>query len=210
MTTLAVMKTRINNELQRDSTDQELLDSILGAIAFYRRQRFNWNLRRATAATIAENEYYQVPPDFVEADSMILNVGNHRDRLTERTFYWIEDQEQDANYFSRPEAFAVQNGEFRLYPIPDQSYTLTLSYVRSLPEVSASAADSASNAWMTDGEELIRLHAKVDLLENRIRGPESFEEASRLRAREGEVLVQLRREYKRAQSSGRVEPSSIM
>ena len=203
------MKNRIQNELKRDNTDQELADAICDAIAYYRRQRFGFNMGRSTTATVAGVEYYRLPTDFVEADSMVLNLSNYRPRLQERAFTWIDDQEDSDTQTSRPYVYSVQNSELRLYPVPDQSYTLQLSYVKSLPEVSISASDGATNAWMTTGVELIRLHAKVDLLMNIIRGPESMQEAQMLAAREDDVASGLRREYKRSQSSGKLTPSII-
>ncbi len=209
MTTFGRLKERIENELQRDSTDSELSDAIVASIDFYRRQRFNWNTKRATTATVAAVEYYQLPPDYVEADSLRLTKDHTRDHLTERSFVWIDAREGPDNQYARPAVFSIQNREMRLYPIPDQSYTILLSYVYALPEISVSAADSATNAWMTEAEELIRLHAKADLLMNRIRGPESLQEAMALTQREERIASDLRREYKRAQSSGRLSPSMI-
>ncbi len=46
-----------------------------------------------------------------------------------------------------------------LFPIPGSTYTLTIHYLKALTALSA---DSDTNAWLTEGEELIRLHAKAD------------------------------------------------
>jgi len=56
----------------------------------------------------------------------------------------------------------------RLYPVPNGAFPLILSYVRSLTTLSA---DGDTNAWMTHGEELIRLRAKADLYINYLENP---------------------------------------
>lgn len=206
MSTYGTLKTRITNELQRGDLTAEASKAASTALDFYKRQRFNFNSVRATAATADGQEFYQLPTDYVEADTMILIDGSELVYLTERSHRWVDQNKEWQSYESRPTTFSVQNKELRLYPVPDQSYTLRLSYVYKLYEVSSGAADADTNAWFTEGEELLRLHAKVDMLENVIRGPESFQEAEYLRRRESEVLKQLRREYKRAHSSGRLTP----
>src|SRR5690606_29350195 len=113
--------------------------------------------------------------------------------------FWIDIEKGFNSHTSTPYVYAVQADQFRLYPTPDDSYTLILTYRYELEKPSD---DTDSTAWFTDGEELIRTHAKIDMLENVIRGPESFQEAEYLRRREVETLRQLRIEYKRSQSSG--------
>ena len=54
-----------------------------------------------------------------------------------------------------------------MYPIPDATYLMTFSYLYLLPTL---VADADTNAWMNDGEELIRQGAKrrlwLDILYN--------------------------------------------
>ena len=108
---------------------------------------------------------------------------------------------------ARPaEKFAIQDQQLRLWPIPDDSYRLTMAYLRDLTEISASATAGATNAWMTDGEELIRMRANADVLENTIGSPEAFAEADRKTQREVVVYNSLKRAANRQRSSGRVMP----
>lgn len=197
------MRTRIAGELQRGNLTSFIQDAILSALRFYKRQPFRWNITR-TQTTLADGvEFYALPTDFIEAYSVVLTEGSELELLTERSYFWVEEAKQWSDYKSRPYVYTVQNDEFRVYPVPDKAYVVTMNYVYELPEPST---DASTNAWFTDGEELIRTHAKVDLLENVIRGQESLQEAQILRGREQEILSQLRREYKRSQSSGRITP----
>ena len=198
------MKTRIANELNRGSLASEIENAILSALDFHKRKHFRFNQARTTTSLTAGIEFSGLPTDFIEADTMVLTEGSERDILTERSHYWIDENQQWTGYRSRPQVWSVQAGEIRLYPIPDKStYSLTLTYVYELAKPSD---DTDTSAWFTDGEELIRTHAKIDLLENVIRGPESFQEAQILRMREAEILTELKIEHKRAQSSGRLSP----
>ncbi len=209
MTDFGTMKTRVGNELKRAELTTEIRDAIISSLAFYKRQRFRWNTARATLTLQPNVEYYQLPTDFIEADTLVLrSSGDELDYLEERTHHWTDREKEWDGYRSRPDIFSIQTNELRMYPVPDRSYTALMSYVFEQSEISASASDSASNEWMTNGEELIRLHTKVDMLTNVIRGPESFQEAALLAGREHEVLKQLRKEYKRSQSSGRTTPWS--
>lgn len=209
MSDFGTLKSRIGSELQRPGLTTQINSAVISALEFYKRQRFRWNLARATLPLQPNTEYYQLPSDFIEADTVVLrSSGDELDYLEERTHHWLDREKEWDGYRSRPDVFSIQTNEMRMYPTPDRSYTALMSYVYEQSEVSASAADSATNAWMTDGEELIRLHAKVDLLVNVIRGPESFQEAALLAQRERDVLTQLRKEYKRSQSSGSLIPWS--
>jgi len=205
MSDYGTMKSRIQNELNRGNLTDEIANAIISALRFYRRQRFRWNTARTTTTLTDGVEYYGLPPDFLEGDTMVLSTSNGElDWLYERSHFWIDQQKDWSNYTSRPYVYSVQADELRLYPTPDAAYTLTLTYTYELDEPTD---DTDTSAWFTDGEELIRTHAKVDLLENVVRGQESLMEAQVLRGREEQILSQLRREYKRSQSSGNLTPN---
>lgn len=204
MSDFGTMQSRIQDELKRGNLTSQIQNAIISALRFYKRYKFRFNITRATASTTSDIEYYGLPDDFIELDTMTLTEGQELVFLTERSHYWIDQEKGWTNYKDRPRVYSVQADEFRLYPTPDDTYTLTLTYHYELTEPSA---DTDTSAWFTDGEELIRTHAKVDLLENIIRGPESLQEAEYLRRREQEVLKQLRIEYKRSQSSGTLTPT---
>lgn len=203
--TYGTMQARIGNELKRPSLASEIQNAILSALDYYKRFPFRWNAARTTTTTTDGVEYYGLPDDFIEAETMVLRDGNDLDDLEERSHFWIDIEKEWAAHTSRPYVFSVRADQFRLYPTPDDTYTLILTYRYELEKPSA---DADTSAWFTDGEELIRTHAKVDLLENVIRGPESFQEAEYLRRREEQVRKQLTIEYKRSQSSGKITPWS--
>jgi len=205
MSDYGTMQSRIQDELNRGNLTSQIQNAIISALRFYSSQRFRWNISRTTTTLSDGVEYYGLPSDFIEVETMVLTSGNELDWLQERSYYWIEQQKDWSNYEARPYIFSIQADEMRFYPVPDKdTYTVTMTYIYELEEPSD---DTDTSAWFVQGEELIRTHSKVDLLENVIRGQESLQEAQILRGREQEILTQLRREYKRSQSSGKLTPN---
>ena len=206
MTDYGTMKTRMALELKRADlvTDGSVSNAILSALDFYKRQQFRFNQARATSNLTEDIEYYGLPADFIEMDTAVLVHNDELDFMQQRSHYWIDENKEWSQYRSRPYVVAVQADQFRVYPIPDgQTYSILITYTYELPKPSS---DTDTSAWFTDGEELIRTHAKSDLLENSIRGESAFMEAQVLRRREEEIASSMRREYKRSQSAGKLTP----
>jgi len=212
MPTYGQLQTRLRDDLNRGASfNPRIRQAIVDAIAFYESRRFTFNTKRAEASLTADAEYVTLPTDFIEVDYLRLTDTNSYDPLREVTYYWIEQNRRSTSHRSRPENYAVQNKELRLFPVSDGAYTLTISYIYELSEISQSASDGATNAWTNDAEELIRLHAMSDLLRTRIRGPEAIMEADNLDRRGGKidrVYRTLRRRANRQESTGRLEPWS--
>lgn len=208
MSNFGVMVETIRDDINRGSAyDSRIKKAIESAIKVYRSQRFWFNTQRATAGTLAGYEFIPLPDDCIEIDHMrVTDSSNDSDSMTEVTYEWIEDH-RDADDTGEPWKFAVHQNQIHLYPVPDGAYTLTMTYHRDLTEVSASASDAATNAWMTDAEEMIRMRAMADLYQVHLRGPESRQTAQDLRSRAGEVFTELKRRTNRLLSSGRVRQS---
>ncbi len=69
-------------------------------------------------------------------------------------------QAPSTQYTGVPVDYAIFGDQLRLAPIPDAAYTITFSGLARLPTLSQ---DADTNAWMTEGEALIRNQAKVFL-----------------------------------------------
>lgn len=207
MSTLGNMVTRIRTDLNRgDEHDDRIKQAIEDAIKLYRSRRLGFNMKRATSTTVQGQEFYGLPDDFLEVDTLrLLESSNYYQRLTEVAFSWIDDNSAYQDFQSVPDKFAIQNRELRLYPIPDGAYTVQMSFMYDLTDVSAGAAESASNAWMTEGEALIRETATADVLEFYIGGQESIAAAQPHRLRADQALRELKRRAEREQSSGRLQ-----
>lgn len=204
MSTYGTMVERIESELVREDLSAQIRTAIKSAVAFYESKRFYFNEGRATLTTEAEREYYGLPLNFQKPEALsIERSSNYWRPLTLRTWAWIEEKPRYNLSFSAPVDYAVFAGQLRLYPIPDAAYRIELGYTKSLP---AFSADDDSNAWFTDGEEIVRLHAKADLLLNVIRGPEAIQEASAVKQFEKESADRLLVETSSRLATGSIEP----
>lgn len=208
MSTFGQMVANIREDLNRGSeADARIKRAIGDAIYSYRAKRVGFNIKRAYAVVTSDNEYVSLPTDWIEADFLQLQDGKRREKLDEVTYDWIEDQGVDTDHRGEPYKYAIQNRTLRLYPIPDRSYTLMFSFQFELKDVSVSSSDNATNAWLTEGELLIRKHAMAEMYVNYIGGAEAVamgqllqDECSRT------YLPALEAQAAREQSSGRTKP----
>ncbi len=171
MTTYAIMQARLADELINESiTTTHITRAIQTAIKHYEREPFWFNNRIATFATVADQEYYTStdPEDFeniVRIDAM--QVTNSASSLCK--MYGVEnsiiEDSQDGTVTGIPKQYSRYANRIRLYPIPDNTYTVTMRYIYKLAALSA---DTDTNAWVDECEELIRQAAKrvlaVDVL----------------------------------------------
>lgn len=212
MATYLTMQTRIADELDRADLTSQIKLAILSAVLFYERKRFYFSETSFTFSTVAGQEYYTTSDNAAIATAVNIErlVGTYaglRVPLTKRSFdYLNEISIVPTTSRARPMDWAYRAEQIRLYPVPDAVYTIT---AYDIPRLTALSADSDSNAWTTDAEELIRLHAKVDLIDNIIRGPEMAEERAILVAREREVLAALYSETASREATGMVQPTEF-
>ena len=208
MSTLGEMVARIREDIDRGTDyDARIKRAIAEAIRFYRSRRLGFNLKRAYAVLTSGNEYVSLPTDWIEADFLQLNDNTRREPMEEVTYDWIEDRSGPTDERGEPYKYAIQHRTLRLYPIPDRTYTLMLSFQYELKDVSLSASDNASNAWTDEAEELIRKHAMSELYVLYIDGPESIGKGKMLRMEcSDEILPVLEAQAAREQSSGRIKP----
>lgn len=206
MPTFGRMVARIREDLDRGTSyDARIKQAIVDAIRFYRSRRLTFNTKRARAVTQPGQEFYPLPTDWIEPDFLRLEDLGARDPLTQVGYDWMESDGRADDIKGTPTTFAVQHQELRLYPIPDRSYTLVLSFQYDLQSVSLSASDDVTNAWTDEGEELVRKHAMSDLLVNYLDGPECIAKGQLLRREcSDEILPVLESKAARQQSTGRI------
>lgn len=204
MPTLGAAIAAIRGDLNRSTDfDSRIQEAIANAIKFYRARRYGFNTKSATV--LITSEFTSLSTDFIEMDYAKLEVSTRLKPLYERNYIWLNEQLLDASISSEPIWFAVQERQLRVYPPPDQSYSVQVHYLYDIGGISLSTSDSTtSNAWLDEGYELIRLHATVEVLEMYIDGPDAQAKADRLRLREIEAEKELKRRANREQSSGTV------
>lgn len=182
MSNYGTLQSRIANEIARTDLTAEIKEAIQTSIKKYERKRYYFNVKvESTFSTVSDQEYYTSSalsdiPDIAEIISATIAVSGVKQPLE-----WFDhvqiDQMQNGQVKGTPEAYSYAEQRLRLYPIPNSVQTITLAYVYRFATLSA---DGNTNAWMTDGEELIRCCAKSELYEHVIRDPNT---ADRMLAR---------------------------
>jgi len=196
MATYLETQTRIANELNRSGLTAEIKLAILSAVEYYKKRRWPWNEYSTTLTCVTDTAYVALPSDFVELDKLQITVGTQKRPLMQRDYGQIVDWRANSSS-GEPTEFALWQNRIELYLVPNSTYTLTIHYVRSLTALSA---DTDENAWLTDAEELIRLHAKKDLYANKIHDVAS---AKDMQALEDSALLRLESWHQRRTATGR-------
>jgi hypothetical protein len=206
MSDYGTMQSRIADEIARSDLTTQIARAIQSAIKFYSRERFYFNEAIWTQSSVASQRYYDVPDDFVEADMMKIRVSGFEYELLKRDWNYLENVDTSPTYTGQPTDWAYFADQFRLYPMPDGVYTLSLSGLSSLSTLSA---DSDTNAWMVEGEEMIRNRAKADLFLSVIRTPESSADAAACKQMEMEAFASIKGRSNVRLSMGRVRPNNF-
>lgn len=219
MATLATLRTRIADDLARADLTSQISAAIDDAIQFYgMSERFWMGENVQTFSTVAGQEWYtdaetgSLLSVMGEDDSVTVTVSGYPYPLRKVTYETMEALSTAGTTRGIPAYYCFYRQRMRFYPAPDAVRTITLSFVRFSygPTVSNTAwrdagfgpvFDTAEGFWTTEAEELIRLHAKIDLLENVIR---DFTEADRLKPRLQMVLTMLRGVANKRNGSGQI------
>lgn len=165
------MVERMGRELRRDNLTTEIKEAIVDSIRYYENERFSFNETSSVVITTANDPYLSsLPAGLLSVDRAELDQGGSRYPLSQQSYEWMTSTD-NGNSTGPPYDYALYQGGMRLYPVPDQAYSVHLSYQVQLTEVSASATSTATNAWMTDAEPLIRSHAKGLVFLHRLRNP---------------------------------------
>jgi hypothetical protein len=203
MSDYGTMQSRIADELIRSDLTTQIARAIQSAIRHYSRERFYFNEAQWTSPTVASQRMYAVPSDLVDVDMIKIRVQGFDYELLRRDWNYLENVDTSPTYTGQPTDWAYFANQFRLYPVPDAVYTLTLSGLSTLEALSES---DDTNAWMVEGEELIRARAKWDLCTSVLMDPAS---ASLMKAIELDALGSLKGRSNVRLSMGRVRPDNF-
>lgn len=201
MSDYGTMQARIADEIARPDLTTQIKRSIQTAIKHHERKKLKFNQTTDTFSTVVGQDYYGSSalsdiPNIVTIDAANISIGGVKEPLSEADFAAI-DALNDGATTGDPEYYTYYKQQIRLGPVPNAVRTVTLAFVKRLGTLSL---DADTNAWMVDGEELIRLTAKIDLFINVIRAVDQ-DEIDRLKQREIEVLDALEREAQQGQTT---------
>lgn len=215
MSDFGTMRARIADEIgdvdEAEFTTQ-IKRAIVDAIEHYQAERFwfleDWDVQQSaiTSVTADGTEFYAFPtsPKVIKLDTLrIKTSGTEAYDLIRQDWASIDHLATLASVFKAdPTDYAVRGEYVRLYPIPDGVYTLYWTGIVQPTALTTSSEDADTNAWMTEGAQLIRNRAKMIVARDVLRDPEL---ASLAGQAELEALARLRRETRRRLSGGRVK-----
>ncbi len=203
MSTFGALKTRIADELNRTDLTSQIGSAIQRAIEYYARERFDFNEGRSTATTVADSQYVDFPAGLRVIDEVLVTVGGTSYDLCRREFDELEIWHGASNTKGQPLDYAVRKGQFRIYPTPNQAYTLTVTGIYDVtPAITSDSDDAVTNDWCTDlAQELINYRVQYVLYRDILKDRESMVEA---RMAEQEALRELRGEAELLTSDGKV------
>lgn len=204
MSTLAQMRSRIADDLDRSDLSSQIDKAINRAIKYYQGRRFWFNETTGTFTTVADQRTYGsadgLPSDIVEIDFLKIALTSLDDPITPRTYSWIENIDLGNNLTGEPTDYALYQEKVYLYPIPDATYTITVSYQQSYSELSS---DSDTNDWTTEAEDLIEARARWWLYTRVIQDREMAADA---KAEEREALKMLVQRTEKMLMKGTLTP----
>jgi hypothetical protein len=204
---------------RRSSDDETRIKlAIIDSIEFYRTKKFFFNqITDEFTTTIGEEAYGTATAegglssgyddDLFGIDQLYADdAGGNFTPVDE----WVLDVIRLQNHNTSvgrgyPDYYAWFNKQIYFSPVPHVAYDVRIDGIKDVgtPVVTTSSgvhaffepggtvplADSYTNEWFTEAQELIRLHAKIDLAENVFHDDRT---ARRLADREDRVLIQLK------------------
>lgn len=173
---------------------------IQNAVEFYANQVFWFNEGNYTFTTSSSQAAYPWPSDFMAAEFMQVSYGGANFQVEPKPYQWIAELD-NGKVFSVPAAYAMFNQNFRLFPVPNASYTIVLDYQKRLPTLSVS---TDSNAWTTYGQDLIIARVEKVLHARKYRNPEMAQMCAQA---EQDALTALRNLTHESLGSGKIFPS---
>ena len=190
MATLGTLRTRIADELQIDATTfaTEIDRAVFSAVDYYNDKDF-WFLDATPATFILSSTTRYALNTVLPGRSDIREISVHltpgKTELLYRTLNEMLSLDFSEDFTGQPVYWTIDHDQLWVYPSPNQTRTAEVYYTLRR---SMTASASASSVWTNEAEELIRLHAQVDILENRMK---DYSEALRKRGRLAEVAANL-------------------
>lgn len=184
MGTLLELKNRIARETLRSDLTTDIASAIGDAVAEYKGRRFAFNQAQSTFSTTAGTEYYgsgTIPTGIAQIDSIRITAGGRTTPIDPQPFALLEGISSVSSAQGRPRMWAWYAEQIRFYPVPDDAYTITVSF---LQQIDQPAADGDSNCWTTEAEELIRQAAKKRLYFDLLKNPQAGAIAEQAEARQ--------------------------
>ena len=172
MATLAQLRSRIADDLDRDDMSTQIDKAVNRAISHYGMSRFWFNEATGTFSTVASQENYGtgdgIPSDILEVDYLTVTSGSDKLEVEQRDYKFLQQINPDAGT-GLPIYFAWFQENIYFYPVPDAVYTITVSYLQNYSDLSA---DGDSNDFSNNADELIENYSLRWIYSRVLKDPE--------------------------------------
>jgi hypothetical protein len=210
MTDQATMNARILDELINEKITAAQVDkAIISSVRHYRGRKFFFNQILDTLATVDGTEWYSAATTITDLSKLKkllwanITLNSIKSPMRIRTVEYI-DSVQYGSQEGVPYILGYGRQQLRLYPIPDDAYTIEFfaHYEFTEPTV----AGNSTVAWFTHGEELIRCAAEKRLAYAILQAPDLAMEFNRM---EMEALAVLDQETNEHEPDDVLRPESM-
>lgn len=209
MATYGDIIAQVANDLADSNINSEIGDEINAAIREYDTRRVWFNEKRdLTFSTVAAQDFYTSAdnsdiPNLIRIDAMFSTSGSADKWIIEPMDAVEMERLSPPNDGGRPGYYAYFGQSIRLWPYPDQAYTIRVLGWYRLSELSQ---DSDTNIWTQYAAGLLRLSAKRRVLAN-VR--QDYDNASKVFELEQEAWAAIDRETILRRGAGLVTPTDF-
>ena len=198
MATLQQIKIRIAREIGRPEAVAEVSEAVASAILHYERKRFWFNETKTAVATVASQENYSLPDNFLSMDQVQFISNNTQWRLEPMPYEWFAERDHTNPIKGQSSYWTVYQDRLFLWPVPDvATYQVVMNYIKKLTAIT----DGQSNEFSVELERLIRYRAKAYLAMDVLHDANL---AQIYKAEETEALRQAESETNRRGTFGRI------
>jgi len=202
MGTLADLKAQILDEIGDGVSVRQIGQHITRAIEQVASERFWFNQGRVTTVTVSGVDTCALPAGLRRDDLVQILVGGTYYPLVKRSKAELDDMLLGDANTDQPTDYALVGSVLQLYPTPNAVYTIAAT---GIYDGAALATDTASNAWTTEGADLIVARAKVSLARDILKNADIMAAANNAVA---DALYRLRADTIRRVNTGRMRASA--
>jgi hypothetical protein len=203
MATLADMRSRIQDDIDDPNLASQIDAAIKRSIRYYSTQRFWFNTKTITFTTVSGTATYgtaqSFPSDVIDIDAVKATVSGN-DFIMPRMTYQEFLELDTGNINGQPDTYAIYDESMYIFPTPDATYTISMSYHHEFDEL---ASDADSNDFTNNVRDLIEARAEWDIYSRIIKDQES---ANVMKQMEFDLLGEARAKTDKFISTGIVRP----